>query len=105
MSVRTGVRQDGGSCPRKFLSPIDQPVLGIRSRRVLASRDGGLKGVPPSAVVTPMVNKADTPERQETARAVLDHALARTDRFARGLVTSFEADVCFAVGGEPNRRS
>jgi probable selenium-dependent hydroxylase accessory protein YqeC len=73
--------------------------------RVLASRDGGLKGVPHSAVVTPMVNKADTPERQETARAVLDHALARTDRFARGLVTSFEADVCFAVGGEPNRRS
>lgn len=64
---------------------------------VLASSDGGLKRVPDSAVVTPMVNKADTSDRQETARAVLEHALDRTNRFSRGLVTSFEEDVCLTV--------
>lgn len=65
---------------------------------VLASPEGGLKNVPPNASVTPLVNKADTPELRETARAVLDDALARTSRFTRGLVTSFEADVCESVG-------
>ena len=64
---------------------------------VLASPAGGLKDVPDSAVVTPMVNKADTSDRQETARAALEHAFDRTTRFSRGLVTSFEAAVCFAV--------
>ncbi|WP_135537031.1 selenium cofactor biosynthesis protein YqeC [Halostella pelagica] len=64
---------------------------------VLASPDGGLKCVPDAADVTPIVNKADTPDRQETARAVLERALDGTSRFARGLVTSFERDVCLAV--------
>ncbi|WP_135822112.1 selenium cofactor biosynthesis protein YqeC [Halostella litorea] len=71
---------------------------------VLASPDGGLKGAPDAATVTPVVNKADTPERRETARAVLDHAIGRTDRFDRGLVTSFERDVCLPVEGRPSRR-
>jgi probable selenium-dependent hydroxylase accessory protein YqeC len=64
---------------------------------VLASPDGGLKHVPDGADVTPLVNKADTPARQETARAILERALDKTDRFRRGLVTSFERDVCRAV--------
>lgn len=60
---------------------------------VLAHENGGCKGLPDDATVTPLVNKADTPRRQETARAVLDIALARTDRFDRGLVCSFESGV------------
>ncbi|MDS0477272.1 selenium cofactor biosynthesis protein YqeC [Natrinema sp. 1APR25-10V2] len=64
---------------------------------VLASPRGGLQDVPDGAAVIPMVNKADTPDHRETARAVLEHALEGTTRFTRGLVTSFERDVCFAV--------
>jgi probable selenium-dependent hydroxylase accessory protein YqeC len=66
---------------------------------VLASPDGGLKRVPDGADVTPVVNKADTPDRQDTARAILERALDGTDRFTRGLVTSFERDVCLLVDG------
>lgn len=57
---------------------------------VLASEAGGLNGIPDGARVTPLVNKADTPALRETARAVIRAALDRTDRFARGLVSSFE---------------
>lgn len=64
---------------------------------VLASPEGGLKNAPPSTSVTPLVNKADTAELRDTARVVLGHALARTSRFTRGLVTSFEADICEPV--------
>ncbi|NHN49097.1 putative selenium-dependent hydroxylase accessory protein YqeC [Halostella sp. JP-L12] len=71
---------------------------------VLASRDGGLKHAPDSATVTPVVNKADTPDARETARAILERAFEGTARFSRGLVTSFEADVCLAVDGRPPRR-
>jgi hypothetical protein len=52
--------------------------------------------------VTPAVNKADTAALRETAVAALDHALARTDRFDRGLVTSFEAGVCETVDRGPD---
>jgi probable selenium-dependent hydroxylase accessory protein YqeC len=47
---------------------------------VLASRNGALKHVPPSATVTPGLNKADAPARQDTARRTLSLALVRTDR-------------------------
>lgn len=66
---------------------------------VLASPEGGLKNVPPGATVTPVVNKADTAGLRDVARAVLDHALARSSRFTRGLVTSFESEVCEVVEG------
>jgi probable selenium-dependent hydroxylase accessory protein YqeC len=69
---------------------------------VLASPDGGCRGVPPGATVTPAVNKADTAALRETAVAALDHALARTDRFDRGLVTSFETGVCETVDRGPD---
>lgn len=59
---------------------------------VLASEDGGLKAIPDGARVTPLINKADTPAQRETARAVVRAALDRTDRFSRGLVSSFEVD-------------
>ncbi len=57
---------------------------------VLASDEGGCKGVPGDAATTPLVNKADTPSLQESAREVVSEALERTDRFNRGLVCSFE---------------
>ena len=71
---------------------------------VLASPEGGLKDVPDSAAVTPMVNKADTPEGRETARAVLERALDCTDRFSRGLITSFEEDLGLTVEARSTRR-
>ncbi len=58
---------------------------------VLASDAGGCKGVPDGASVTPLVNKADTPALQETARAVVTDAIERTARFSSGLVCSFDA--------------
>lgn len=60
--------------------------------RVLASPEGGLKDVPPSATVVPVVNKADTPGERATARAVIERALEATDRFDRGLATSLRLD-------------
>jgi len=56
---------------------------------VLASPEGGLKRVPANARVVPMVNKADGPDERARARAVIERALAATDRFDAGLVTSF----------------
>lgn len=64
---------------------------------VLAHPEGGRRNAPPSASVVPLVNKADVAERRATAREVLDHALAQTDRLSRGVVTSFEAGVCESV--------
>lgn len=62
--------------------------------RVLASGDGGLKGIPASTRVTPVLNKADTPELRDRASDALDETLRRSDRFQRGLVTSFETGYC-----------
>lgn len=59
---------------------------------VLASPRGALKGVPDPATVTPVVNKADTPARQETARRIASLVLERTNRVDRVLVTSFKTD-------------
>jgi probable selenium-dependent hydroxylase accessory protein YqeC len=64
---------------------------------VLASPDGALKGIPPEATVTPVLNKADTSAGQATGETVLREALGRTERFDSGLVTSFHEDVCQAV--------
>lgn len=66
--------------------------------RVLASADGGLKRVPAAAAVTPVVNKADTPDQQDQAREILRTALSRSERLDRGLVTSFETGHCKVVG-------
>ncbi|WP_254525558.1 selenium cofactor biosynthesis protein YqeC [Natrinema caseinilyticum] len=60
--------------------------------QVLAHPDGGLKNVPADATVVPLVNKADTATLERRATDALSTALARTSRFDRGLVTSFETD-------------
>lgn len=60
---------------------------------VLADPAGGLKAVPEEARVVPMINKADDEAERELARKALRAAFEGSDRFAAGLVTSFEADV------------
>ncbi len=65
--------------------------------RVLASDEGGLKGVPSGSTVTPLINKADTHSQRDRARDAIREALARSDRLDRGLVTSFERDYCEVV--------
>ncbi|MFQ3293843.1 MAG: putative selenium-dependent hydroxylase accessory protein YqeC [Natrialbaceae archaeon] len=65
--------------------------------RVLASENGGCKNVPTDARVLPMINKADDEAAKEQARMVLEEAFDRTDRFDRGLVTSFETGTLSAV--------
>ena len=64
---------------------------------VLASEDGGCKHVPEDATVVPMINKADDEAAQEQAREALSVAFERTDRFDRGLVTSFETETVSVV--------
>jgi probable selenium-dependent hydroxylase accessory protein YqeC len=56
--------------------------------QVLSHPDGGLKGVPESAQVVPLVNKADTEADRQTAREVLRDTFARTNRFEHGIVAS-----------------
>jgi len=59
---------------------------------VLAHPEGGLKHVPDTATVLPLVNKADTATQEAVAADILSHAIARSPRLDRGLVCSFEAD-------------
>ncbi len=58
--------------------------------RVLASDSGGCKHVPEQARVIPVINKADDAEAVDQAAAALDVAFEQTDRFDRGLITSFK---------------
>lgn len=58
---------------------------------VLASPEGGRKHAPPHATVTPLVNKADTPEKRALAREIVETVLDRSP-IERGIVSSFETD-------------
>jgi probable selenium-dependent hydroxylase accessory protein YqeC len=60
--------------------------------RVLSHSEGGLRGVPSSVRVVALVNKADTAGDRRAARAVLEAAFARTDRFDRGVVALLQND-------------
>lgn len=60
--------------------------------RVLASDDGGLKGMPAGADAFVLLNQADTPALRSDAREVLVEIFAATDRYAGGLVSSFHRD-------------
>lgn len=64
---------------------------------VLASDAGGLKGIPSGTRVMLVVNKADTPDRRETARAIIRAARSRTDRFDGCLIASFREEFLEAV--------
>lgn len=65
--------------------------------RVLASEEGGLKGVPSGSTVTPLVNKADTPPLCDRARDTVRETLACSERLDSGLVTSFQRGYCEIV--------
>jgi len=73
---------------------VGDPVTPGTIGTVLASEAGGLAGVPSTVPVTPVVNKADTPELREPAREAIDVALGESDRLQTGVVTSFEAGYC-----------
>ncbi|WP_336338494.1 selenium cofactor biosynthesis protein YqeC [Haloarcula brevis] len=77
---------------------VGDPITAEAVGEVLAHSEGGRRNAPSSAFVVPLVNKADTAELRATARDVLDHAMAQTERFSRGVVTSFETGVCEPVG-------
>ncbi|WP_137284302.1 selenium cofactor biosynthesis protein YqeC [Halorussus salinisoli] len=60
---------------------------------VLASDDGGLKGVPEDATAVPVVNMVDSPELEETAREIADEVLAHApDSVPRVVLTRMVAD-------------
>lgn len=64
---------------------------------VLGSQDGGLNDAPERAVVTYLVNQADTDALAATAHEVAQHALAATDGPARAVVSSFRTGRCEVV--------
>lgn len=64
---------------------------------VFASPRGALKRVPASPTVTPVLNKADTPARRETARHTVGLALSQSEQFEKGLVTSFRSNYAEVV--------
>jgi len=64
---------------------------------VLASPDGGLRHVPDAAAVTPVINKADTPGLRGDGASGTRACARGNDSVTRGLVTSFERDVCLSV--------
>jgi probable selenium-dependent hydroxylase accessory protein YqeC len=61
---------------------------------ILNSEEGGLKRAPASATVTPLLNKADSPELRETARSILSRALANSVRLRWGIIASFRTGYC-----------
>lgn len=64
---------------------------------VLASPDGGRKDAPAGATIVPIVNKADSPPLQESAREAIAYAVTAADELDRGLVTSFQRDICEVI--------
>jgi len=65
------------------LSPGDR-ISATDVATVLASRDGGLKDVPPDAAVVPLVNMVDDDDLERTGRAVAEAVLDRAgDRIER----------------------
>lgn len=71
---------------------IEDEITAETIGTVLASEDGGCKGAPADAAVTPMVNKADTERERDLAHEAVTAALAHRERFDRAIVCSFEAD-------------
>lgn len=60
---------------------------------VLASEDGGLKGVPENATAIPVVNMVDTPELEEIGREIAEEVLTRApDSVPRVVLTRMVAD-------------
>ncbi len=56
---------------------LGEPITPALIGAVLASPDGGCKGVPEGATVIPLVNKVDDPEREADGRAIADAIRSR----------------------------
>lgn len=56
-------------------TPLDAPVTAQTVAAVLAHPQGGLKNAPPRARIVPLLNKAETSARRETARQVASDLL------------------------------
>jgi probable selenium-dependent hydroxylase accessory protein YqeC len=56
-----------------------EPIRPTDVAAVLASEDGGRKGMPEGATVIPVVNKVDDGELRDTAREIARKVLARAD--------------------------
>lgn len=78
--------------------PEGEPIRPETIGAVIASPRGGLKNVPETASVVPIVNKADTPDPVDTAERVLEAAFDRSERLQRGLITSFRNGTIRAIG-------
>ena len=68
-----------------------EPVGAQHVARLLASKEGALRGVG-NARVVPVINMVDDDERRRLARQAAEHALAATDRFDRVVLTSMRRD-------------
>ncbi|GCF15095.1 hypothetical protein Harman_30300 [Haloarcula mannanilytica] len=84
---------------------VGDTITAMAVGTVLTHPAGGLRNAPSEATVIPLVNKADTESRRQTAKAVLTDALSQTSRCSRGIVTSFEAGICEVVTATPEREA
>ncbi|SNR50332.1 selenium cofactor biosynthesis protein YqeC [Halorubrum vacuolatum] len=75
--------------------PITAELVGT----VLASPDGGLRGVPEGAVAIPLCNKVDDDERAETARAIATTFRRRYDALATDSTDASRVSVPHVVLG------
>ena len=68
-----------------------EPVRAEHVAHLLASEQGGLRGVGEARVI-PVINMVDDEERLRLARRAAEHALAATERFDRVVLTSMRRD-------------
>ena len=68
-----------------------EPIGSEHIARLLASEEGGLRGVGEARVI-PVINMVDDEERRGLARQAAEHALEATDRFDRVVLTSMRSD-------------
>lgn len=68
-----------------------EPIGAQHVARLLASEEGGLRGVGEARVI-PVINMVDDEERRGLARRAAEHALAATERFDRVVLTSMRRD-------------
>ena len=68
-----------------------EPIGAEHVARLLASEQGGLRGVGEARVI-PVINMVDDAEHGRLARQAAEHALAATDRFDRVVLTSMRRD-------------
>ena len=76
---------------------VGEPITPELVGAVLASPEGGLKGVPRNTTVIPLVNKVDDDERAATARAIAAAFTHRANDRAGGGGTAEDVDVSHVV--------